>query len=46
YSPDHGECWSRILAFNPLNRQSMAGSWSGTVAFNPLNRQAMGRLVA
>ncbi|UPZ08824.1 hypothetical protein [Escherichia coli] len=23
YSPDHGECWSRTVAFNPLNRQAM-----------------------
>ncbi|WP_188301930.1 hypothetical protein [Salmonella enterica] len=43
---DHGACWSGIVAFNPLNRQTMEASWSGTVAFNPLNRQAMGKLVA
>ncbi|MBE8117212.1 hypothetical protein, partial [Escherichia coli] len=35
------ESWSRTVAFNPLNRQTMGGSWSGTVAFNPLNRQTM-----
>ncbi|WP_410957169.1 hypothetical protein [Salmonella sp. 18B003] len=43
---DHGACWSGIVEFNPLNRQTMEESWSCPVAFNPLNRQAMGRLVA